>query len=207
MSEKMKKAEYLFCELSGIDERIAAEAMEESGREVRRTPKRAFVILAAALLLISVTVGSFLIGNLEQLDDADGKEATSSTFTLTDALEKAQSSDRVMSYKESEDVELFDGVTRIVWKDDGEYRAIALRGTKEEKELDRAMALSFKNALSVSGTESELTPVWISYGDGRVVTPYLKDSVGNVGYGELFDYDAEMIPSNEMTELVESLVS
>ena len=47
MNEKMKKAEYLFSELSGIDERILAEALVVRKKQ-RWNAKKALVAIVAA---------------------------------------------------------------------------------------------------------------------------------------------------------------
>ena len=68
------------------------------------------------------------------------------------------------------------------------------------------MSKSYSNA-KASGGEDAAVSVWINYGDGRVVTPYLKDTEGNVGYGTLFDYEPEIVPTKDMSKFVNSLVS
>ena len=40
--------------------------------------------------------------------------------------------------------------------------------------------------------------VWIAFGDGVVISPYLKANPGNTGHGELFDYDPELELSEDL---------
>ena len=205
MNERMKKAEYLLSEMSGIDERIVAEALtvrKKSGSNTRR----AVILLVAAMLLVSVTVGSFLIGSFANSQNGDNA-APSISPTLDSVLTSGTESSRVLTYGSAEEVDLFGGETRIVWSEGEEYHAITLRGKSECSRLDGALKASYKAAETVEDGADYDCKVWISYGDGRVVSPYLKDSVGNVGYGELFDYEAEIMPTEAFTEFVGGLIS
>ena len=49
--------------------------------------------------------------------------------------------------------------------------------------------------------------VWIVMGDGSVVTPHLKPSDGNVGSAELFDYNAELIPSQAFNSQISEILN
>ena len=48
--------------------------------------------------------------------------------------------------------------------------------------------------------------VWIVDEYGRVTTPYLKASAGNEGC-DLFDYDPEIIPSEELIQCISDILS
>ena len=51
-----------------------------------------------------------------------------------------------------------------------------------------------------------LGQVWIALGDGRIISPCLKESNGNVAFGTLFDYDPEVEPSADfVTALYDTL--
>ena len=60
MNDRMKKAEYLFSELSGIDERIIAGALEVKEKRTGFA-KKALIALVAAALLMTLSVGAFII--------------------------------------------------------------------------------------------------------------------------------------------------
>ena len=49
--------------------------------------------------------------------------------------------------------------------------------------------------------------VWICYGNGEIVSPQLKNSAGNIGYCELFEYSPEIEPSKEFVDLLDELVN
>ena len=205
MNEKMKKAEYLFSELSGIDERLVAEALEVKGKRTG-FGKRAVVVLVAAALLMSLFVGSFVIGNIVGDKKQDSVEPVVSD-TFEESLADAERSSRVMSYRSTDDIDLFDGAAKIVWSDGDGYNVIRLSGESEQKKLYSAMNKSFAGAKAVGEGDDTDVLVWISFGDGRVMTPYLRNTVGNVGYGTLFEYEAEIVPTSDMSKFVNLLVS
>ena len=205
MNEKMKKAEYLFSELSGINERIVAEALEVREKK-KGFVKRTLIVLVAAALLMTLAVGTFIIGNIAGNKKSDnGGDVVVPTFE--EVLRDAEDSQRVMSYRSAENIDLFDGATKLVWSDGDGYNVIRLTGDSEKNKLTSAMKKSYSNAKVVTDTDDTHVLVWVSFGDGRVVTPYLKNTAGNVGYGELFEYESEIVPTDDMNEFVNSLVS
>ena len=205
MNEKMKKAEYLFSELSGIDERILADALAVRKKQ-RWNAKKALVAIVAASLLLSVLPGALVVANLVQDKKADSAVVNVEP-TLESVLLEADDSARVMSYSSADDIDLFDGSVKIVWSDGESYSVVRLSNESEKTRLTSAVARSFNGATANAEGENSEICVWISYGDGRVITPYLKNTAGNVGYGELFEYDAEIVPTRELADVVNSLVT
>lgn len=205
MNEKMKKAEYLFSELSGIDERILADALAVRKKQ-RWNAKKALVALVAASLLLAVLPGALVIADL-----ARDKKADSAVIelepTLESVLSEADGSARVMSYSSSDDIDLFDGSVKIVWSDGESYSVVRLSNESEQNRFASAVARSFNGARAAEQDKDNEISVWISYGDGRVITPYLKNTAGNVGYGELFEYEPEIAPTRELADVVNSLVT
>ena len=49
--------------------------------------------------------------------------------------------------------------------------------------------------------------MWIVYEDGRVVSPYLKHTQGNVSYGSLFDYSAEVEPNAALVKALHEVLN
>jgi hypothetical protein len=61
---------------------------------------------------------------------------------------------------------------------------------------------------SVGDTSPKLAcRVWMTMGDGTVISPYLKPSPGNVGNAMLFDYDAELLPSEELISYLSDILN
>ena len=205
MNEKMKKAEYLFSELSGIDERILAEALVVRKKQ-RWNAKKAIVALVAASLLLAVLPGAFVVADLVREKKADNAIVDIEP-TLESVLSDAGGSARVMSYSSPDGIDLFDGSVKIVWSDGESYSVVRLSNESEQNRLTSAVARSFNGARAAEQGEDNEISVWISYGDGRVITPYLKNTAGNVGYGELFEYEPEIAPTRELADVVNSLVT
>ena len=49
--------------------------------------------------------------------------------------------------------------------------------------------------------------VWVLCGNGEVLSPYLLASAGNVGNAELFDYNAELIPSEQLISCIADILN
>ena len=205
MNERMKKAEYLFSELSWIDDRIVNSALEVRGSR-RQGVKRALVVLVAALLFTAFCIGTFIIGNIAKTNKPE-KPSEDAPITFEEVLSNAANSSRAMTYGSAEDIDLFDGTAKIIWSDKEEYHVIHLAGESEQNQLYSAMKRSYERAKEAESRDEAKTLVWISLGDGRVMTPYLKNTEGNVGYGALFEYQPEIVPTSDMSDLVNNLIS
>ena len=113
-----------------------------------------------------------------------------------------------VSYKvDREKIDLFDGSARIVWKysDETEYRAREL-SSDEANKLISSLKSSKGQRVDKTDTEDDVS-LWICYGDGRVISPYLELTEGNVGYGEIFDYTPEYEPSQEFSDIICGIIS
>jgi hypothetical protein len=58
-------------------------------------------------------------------------------------------------------------------------------------------------------TEQSAQPkyqIWLSFGDGVVVSPYLKNTAGNAGHGEVFDYDPELELGDALAERIAAYI-
>lgn len=202
MSDKIKKAEYLFSEIGGIDDRIIVQAMKTKGRKAVAV-RRVVSLLVAAVLIVSMMLGGLVVAQRMKSED----NAVVDSISLDSALSSAEESGRTVSYSSSEQIDLFDGMAKIVWSEGEDYHVINIRTESEKRRLDSALRHTYSLDNEFTESHSLEMSVWISYGDGRVISPYLKNSYGNVGYGELFDYEAEIIPSERLSELVNYLVS
>ena len=63
-----------------------------------------------------------------------------------------------------------------------------------------------KNSTNAQSTEQPACKIWILYGDGRVVSPYLHPSIGNTGESELFDYNIEIIPDADFSSCLSEIL-
>lgn len=216
MNVEMKKAEYLFDEIGLIDDHIIAEAMATKGVSVKRSfPVRKFVTaVAAAAVMVTVMLGTLVIGSLRGNEDGassvgtSNQEAQTPNLTLSETLLMAEESEASSSYTSALDIDLFDGQKKIVWQsaDGGEYYSLGVVGSSESARLEKALERTYVRSENIT-SETTGVKLWICYGDGTVISPYIKAGNGNVGYGELFNYSPEIIPSDNFKELIEILIS
>ena len=219
---KERLAEYLFDEIGGIDDSIIASAMGSYPQSRRITIRRKATVIIAALLSLSIFTALFL-GVLNQanedsfepsdksdpvMDGADDENDDDSdthygTDHLTLATRLNSLKDTVNAEKlDASEIKYFDGYARIVWKysDENYYRVCRISSsdltrltTKIENDQGKLVESAEKD--SVEG-------IWISFGDGKVITPCLISSEGNVGYGSVFDYTAEVEPSEALASFI-----
>ena len=219
MRDTSRAAEYLFDEIGGIDDSYIAAAM--SARPVRaRRPSRIAVLAAAAVLVMAMVValpmsfvtdkdGADNVAELDELekpistdpsaDDAEQKpDVIESPFELDSLLSNTPD-----SFNMGGEPDLFDGTPRLLWQTvDGVLCGVNLSAAELEH-LNREQGKG--KQVGDAAMEAEVM-VWISYGNGLVVSPYLEDSPGNVGYGELFDYSPEIIPSAAVTGRIRTII-
>ncbi len=212
MSQRIRKAEYLLDELGLISDSMVAEAMLTSVPAKRKSVswRRAVTAIAAAAVVLTLSASLLLVGLIRDNESGkDGGIADVYPETLEGALVKAQESDMAGVYASAESVGLFDGERKLIWRDvdGGDYYSLSVTGKSELGRLEKALTSTYALSEAVDGEENIGVLVWISYGDGRVVSPYLRSSEGNVGYGELFEYSPEIMPARELTELTLDLIS
>lgn len=223
MSQRKEKlAEYLFDEIGGIDDSIIASAMGSYPQSRRITIRRKATVIIAALLSLSIFTALFL-GVLNQanedsfepsdksdpvMDGADDENDDDSdthygTDHLTLATRLNSLKDTVNAEKlDASEIKYFDGYARIVWKysDENYYRVCRISSS----DLTR-LTTKIENdqgKLVESAEKGSVEGIWISFGDGKVITPCLLSSEGNVGYGSVFDYTAEVEPSEALASFI-----
>lgn len=224
MRDTSRAAEYLFDEIGGIDDSYIAAAM--SARPVRaRRPSRIAVLAAAAVLVMAMVVAlpmRFVTDKddaaHEGVHDADPNRGTTTSLSTDPPAEDAEQKPDVIespfeldsllsntsdSFNMGGEPDLFDGTPRLLWQTaDGVLCGVKLSAS----ELDHLNREQGKGKqVGDAAMEAEVM-VWISYGNGLVVSPYLEDSPGNVGYGELFDYSPEIIPSAAVTGRIRTII-
>lgn len=203
MSERLKKAETLFLAIGTVDDALVNAAITPP-RAKRFTPFRIAAVSAAAVLLIAFSVfGVGVLNRLFAVVNMPSEERAH--LSLRHTMAEAAESESVTKTK-AEDINFFSGNASIIWqeKGDSEYCVV---GVSSKTDAVRIKGEIGKHSLNPPENTSDDCKLWISYGDGRVVSPYLKASAGNVGYAELFDYAAEVYPSEELMELVNDLIA
>ena len=221
-----KDSELLLEAIGEIDDRFIFEA-ESYERKKSSLRWRKLIIAAVALSLVftftlSLGIGLMLGSNRDKVDNdsnnatgenydgADGnvKPGVQPIVTLSDTLHSVKFSSEGFSTTFERDM-LFDGKTKLIWKysDEESYRVCTISSNSDAKQLRTQLESKsgFKN-VSEPAVDS-IDGFWVCFGDGLVYTPYLKSSDGNVGYGELFDYEQELEPSKSFATFIREIIN
>ncbi len=193
--------------MSELDDKTATEALRY--RKSASNGLKLALIMAACLTLI---IGSTLLGGVvaryisegfpKAPDDAPNQ---SEAATLSSVLNDYRDQNDHTNSSTTKTPELINRSPALIWKyqDSEEYHVKAINGN------DLQLLLSeIKEGKPVEADDAELDClVWIASGNGEVYSPYLKPSVGNIGYGNLFEYDPELSPSEDFVSAVRSLLN
>lgn len=211
MSDRQRRrAEYLYDELGNIDEKYIAEAQNYRTRRHTRA-KSVLLAAAACLLLVALTAllplarpGNESGNNPQKPGDyaspSDTAPLNPAPITLSDALISCRTHESGAAKTGMPD--LFDGKARLIWKyaDSEDVYYITLTDTQ----LNRLGGSTGGRQISGDGGDAS---VWIAYGNGTVISPCLKPSAGNIGYGALFDYSPELEPDIAYTAYVCGIIT
>lgn len=207
-TRKQPKAAYLFSEMGGIDDYLLQEALGYRPVQ-KRSASRLWVVAACIAMSLVLVFGGVLIGNLANTENQapsledDGIDAPPDAPTL-DALLTELSAGSAFAETSPERLDLFASAS-VVWKS-SDSDTLCVSRPLTDTELESLMKAA-KNGRSVDRDTSptQTFRVWILDGNGSVTTPYLKSSAGNVGT-TLFEYEAEVIPSQEFTSCLEAIL-
>ena len=224
--KKEEFAEYLFDEIGNIDDSIIASAMGayRPARKVFNTRKLAIAAVAAtlSLSLFATVFVSILnragkdyfespkndnVSNSADNDDAadkyepDMESPTDVATTLATRLESLRDTAKAEKLGKN-DIKYFDGYARLIWKySDEEYYRVCKISASQLQRIQSLISAD-QGELVNSAAESSVDGIWISLGDGKVISPCLLSSEGNVGYGSIFDYTAEVEPSDAVSGFI-----
>ena len=219
--EKQRKARRLFDAMELIDDVILTEAQTPTAARaaVSRRHKRltrwiavacAFTVIGTGILGTVVTgvLGGTLLAVLLPLksESSSGLNETPQqapvSLSLPTLLADAARDGRGTPTA-PDDIDFFDGSVKIIWCETGAdvYYVSTLSSASLSDRIESTLA---HGGAPLSPEEADTAPpqVWIAYGDGRVVSPYLKASNGNVGAATLFDYAPEITPDEALTLLL-----
>ncbi len=214
MSDRLKAAEYLLDEIGGIDDALLHDALAVNHR--RRMPKifviAAILVLTAALVIgamaaaIAVPIGAIILGEIfsnAQSPEAPSDSEIDTTRGLDRLLFSADSAEYTTVSKQN--VPINDGYAYLVWQtEDGDLFNVT-------KPLTARELLSLEKTLGQGERVGNSSPklqcrVWLVLPDGRVKSPYLEDTSGNTGV-DIFDYDAEIYPTEEFISGVSDILT
>lgn len=216
--DKLRSAERLFDAFGMIDDRIVFEAQEAYTTPSRKSSSvslRKYTVSATiAMVLVISMIGGFVISNISNSTSKDDLDESHNVGTTDkgsgndmDMMLLAAAQVGVIETTPLEQIDFFDGEVSLIWsyEGDSDYYKLVFDGSDAEKTIKKQMATP-KKEISTTSSDALACKVWISYGNGEVVSPYLKESSGNIGYSILFDYSPEVIPNEEFTKLVNDTV-
>lgn len=194
------KAYYLFSEIGNIDERIIAEA---ESYVVQRSRKRTVVKLVAclaggcALALILVFTSSLTRTLLQRMRNILHNEERLSQVLMDSRDDNYQTCSE-------EQLDLFDDKAKLIWRyDDSDTLYVLPLNEGQASTIN----LHIGYGTNVTAAEPQPVQVWLANGNGTIVTPYIKASNGNIGYGTLFDYASEIEPDEFLVRYIRELMS
>ena len=206
------KTAYLFDELSGVDDRFLDEALRFAPARRRTSfPWRAVGLVAAVAAALVLLVQGALLPFLERLDNlmTPGNNEPNTPEQMTwslDALLSESTAGRFETLSSKEEYVFF-GDARLVWQS-AESDTLFVSRPLTNAETERLVkSLATRPAEGVSAdAEQPAWRIWLVTADGRVITPYLQLSSGNVGYASLFDYHAEVVPNADWVSFISNLM-
>ncbi len=210
--QKRKNNDALFDALGYIDDAIIANA-ETPTRALAtlRAKRRALQSCAIAACITLVVSGGGIIYKLS-IPNSDAPNDTPSFTdkeeekTLFGMLGSAIRLGKATSVS-SEQINFFDGEMKIVWREKNDGSLYMLQVNQQSRtNLEKSLRLSAKQ-LTPSDSEKVEYDIWVCMGDGRVVSPQLKYSEGNIGYASLFSYSPEQEPSEMFSKTVSDLIN
>ena len=213
-NDKMKKAAYLFDEIGRIDDRLLQEAMQFDCRTANTVKWRKVLLIAATLSLSLILMLQMVVGlsrrdwfpDLNKGEEPMEGTPTEGTWALDGVLNAGIHSEGVEVLASAEEYGFFDGSARLVWQYQGEEQIYVSRSlTPTEVEALLKAMTGTRTAVS-SKEEQPLWRIWLVCDNGEVRTPYLEESQGNIGYGDFFDYHAEVIPAEEWISCVSEIL-
>ena len=221
---KNEKSQYLLSMVGEIDDAILTEAAS-----YKRRRKKTFIIpvIAACLSVVMVistalplaaviTFGSLLsAGNSSP--EVEGNEtqgagdenlendmgAVISPYGKLDLLLNEQKSEEKYQKLDSAEELSYIGTASLVWQyeEGGEIYVAELTAT----ELASVQDCMGRGTQVGKDSPTLSVSVWVLDGKGNVSTPYLKSSRGNLGC-EIFDYEAEIIPGDELVDCISDIL-
>ena len=194
----------LYEEIGGVDERYLQQAAAYRAR--RNAPAWRALLIAAALTLIgalllctiaaSVTIG-VLVGIL-----GEGEEPTppAPMEQMELAMQEAQQTRYPRSADEVEPMLFHQPM--LIFSEQGSdvYYTVSL-STSECEQLISLMQSKNRTEFTEQSAQPKYQ-IWLSFGDGVVVSPYLKNTAGNAGHGAVFDYDPELELGDDLAERI-----
>ena len=212
----MKKAELLYEAIGEIDDSY----IDEAGRPFRKKRSASVftrIAIAAALVLVIVLSNIAFFASVRSFLPAswnDGAAEITTHYTheyhRNDSAAEAPTPDtdsysdvKLIGYLPEEEIDLFGSEALVIIRFEGVQEFTVIKVS--QKRLNILAESVGENGLDKAGADSEIY-VWLCDGNGKVFSPYLRRSPGNVGYGSLFEYSPEISPSEEFANYLSGII-
>ena len=206
-AQNKAKIAYLFREIGEVDDALVQEAL------VYRPKRTAIprVLMVAACLAMSFLLCFGLVVISMRVKDSGGQmKPSTEEAPVADSLDQLllsqADSGSYTTLQSVKEADFFGGCGYVVWQY-ADSTELCVSRALTDAELNR-LTREVGRGTSVGEQSPSLTcRVWLILGNGEVISPYLKESAGNRGYAELFDYDAELLPNDEFISCVSDILS
>lgn len=203
----------LYEEIGGVDDKYLQQAAYYHARKKSKSSPWRVLLVAAVLMLVSalvvVTVGASiaigvivdLLQNVPEVPDepTQDQEQLSAVAKMELTMQTVQRTQTPLS---AEKINFFNATPTLIFSEQGSEEYYTVRLTKEQcTKLIGTMQNNQRTEFSEQSPVPEYR-IWLSFGDGVVVSPYLKNTPGNAGHGALFDYDPELEMNDVLAELI-----
>ena len=191
----------LYEEIGYVDERYLQEAAVYRARK-KASAWRPLLIAAAIMLSVTLLLGTLaagtVIGVILTLGEGNEQEQPES-MTALQQMEQTMA-DCALTPLSEDELELFDAPV-LIWREQGSdaYYSVTL----SQYECDMlAYLMQSRRHECTDQSQAPAYQIWICFGDGVVVSPYLKNTAGNTSHGAVFDYDPELEMSDALAKYI-----
>ncbi len=207
MNNKMKKAAFLLDEIGNVSDVYLQEALSY---KKERWHARPWIAAVACILAVAIVGGGLLNSPLMDnvfgvFDKAEQPDQETPTLASLDSFLYANR-ERINCTEIEESEITYFGSTYLVLQyadDETLYRSRDLTA----REVDRILNLTGTGDEVGSDSPYLSCRVWLVCEDGTVLSPYLKTTAGNKGHAVLFDYEAEILPTNQLISCISDILN
>ncbi|MBE6554374.1 MAG: hypothetical protein E7666_08550 [Ruminococcaceae bacterium] len=204
---KKERALRLFQAIGELDDRLLQSAMlyrspKPTPMLLRLLPLAATLAFCTVLILTVLILPSMLKGLLPPPNDS-GKIDDPLSDTMYDLRDSGQMQP-LANHKEA--LPFSDGSAYLVcqYTEDGGFYVSDPLSERDIEHLTASLGMGERVSPDADPIECR---VWILLGNGDVLSPYLALSDGNVGKATLFDYEAELIPTEDFAKTVSGILN
>ena len=219
MDEKRRRAEALLDAIGEIDDSYLQEAISYNKRRRVRTSR--LLVIAATLVIavvipLSALVGTSVVGLalIGGLDSNQGQMGDSNQEAEGEAYMEDRLSFLMVGMSDSgnfkfcegeEDIPYADGNAYLVWQIDGES-GYYMSDPLDYSDVRTLTSTMGRGEQVEAGSPTIQCKVWLVLEDGRVISPYLRVSAGNIS-NSVFDYEAEITPDDALVDRISDILN